>query len=83
MSLVYYDIAPQDGQTLPVLSEVLATLIPVAQHTQQLKALQNLERRSELKFGESLSLSKRWQAIVHVDRKDKPPSIRIILEQTE
>lgn len=83
LSTVYYDIAPQDGQTLPVFSEVLATLIPVAHHAQQLKALQALEQRSELKFGEDLRLSKRWQALVHVERKDKPPTIRIILEQNE
>ena len=83
LSTVYYHIAPQDGQTLPLFSEVLATLIPVAQHAQQLKALQTLEQRSELKFGEDLPLSKRWQAFVDIDRKDKTPNVRIILEQIE
>ncbi|CAM3959723.1 hypothetical protein PSAR109036_01635 [Psychrobacter arenosus] len=83
LSTVYYEITPQQGKTLPVFSEVLATLIPLAQHSQQLKALQALEQRSELKFAEDLPLSKRWQAIVHVDRKEKTPNVRIILEQTE
>jgi hypothetical protein len=83
LSTVYYEITPQQGKNLPVFSEVLATLIPLAQHNQQLKALQALEQRSELKFGEDLPLSKRWQGFVDIDRKDKTPNVRIILEQTE
>ena len=83
LSSVSYDIQPQKGKSLPVFSEVLKTLIPVAHHTKQLKTLQTLEKRSSLKFSELIPLYSGWQAIVHVDREEKVPNIRIIIEQTE
>lgn len=83
LSNVIYDIKPQKGKSLPVFSEVLKTLIPLAHHTKQLKTIQTLEKRSSLKFSERLPLYKGWQAIVHVNREDNVPSMRIIIEQTE
>ncbi|TSB23483.1 hypothetical protein [Psychrobacter sp. YGAH215] len=83
LSSVSYYVKPQEGKSLPVFSEVLKTLIPVAHHTKQLKTLQSLEKRSSLKFAEEISLYSGWQAIVHVDREDKTPHILIVIEQTE
>ena len=83
LSSVSYNINPQQGKSLPVFSEVLETLIPVAHHTKQLKTLQTLEKRSSLKFAEIIPLYSGWQAIVHVDREEKVPNIRIIIDQTE
>src|SRR5690606_40488596 len=83
LSSVSYYVKPQEGKSLPVFSEVLKTLIPVAHHTKQLKTLQSLEKRSSLKFAEEISLYGGWQAIVHVDREDKTPHILIVIEQTE
>ncbi|OXL23564.1 hypothetical protein CAN34_07105 [Psychrobacter sp. DAB_AL32B] len=83
LSSVSYNIKPQQGKSLPVFSEVLKTLIPLAHHTKQLKTLQTLEKRSSLKFAERILLYSGWQAIVHVDREDKTPHILIVIEQTE
>ena len=83
LSRVSYDIQPQKGKSLPVFSEVLKTLIPLAHHTKQLKTLQTLEKRSSLKFAEIIPLYSGWQAIVRVDREEKVPNIRIIIDQTE
>lgn len=83
LSSVSYNINPQQGKSLPVFSEVLKTLIPLAHHTKQLKTLQSLEKRSSLKFAEIIPLYSGWQAIVRVNRKDKIPNMYIIIEQTE
>ena len=83
LSSVSYDIQPQKGKSLPVFSEVLKTLIPLAHHTKQLKTLQSLEKRSALKFAEIIPLYSGWQAIVRVNREDKIPNMYIIIEQTE
>ena len=82
-STVDYDIQPIAGQQLPVLAEVLTNLIPVAHHSEQLKALLKLDRRSQIKFGDRIPLYDDWVAIVHVDRKNKMPTMRIIIEQSE
>ena len=83
LSSVSYYVKPQKGKSLPVFSEVLKTLIPVAHHTKQLKTLQSLEKRSSLKFAEIIPLYSGWQAIVRVDREDETPHILIVIEQTE
>ena len=83
LSSVSYDIKPQKGKSLPVFSEILKTLIPLAHHTKQLKTLQSLEKRSSLKFAEIIPLYSGWQAIVRVNREDKIPNMYIIIEQTE
>ncbi len=82
-SNVIYDIEPVAGQQLPVLAEVLTILIPVAHHNKQLKALLQMDRRSQIKFGDRFALYDDWVAIVHVDRKGKMSNMRIIIEQSE
>ncbi len=83
LSSVSYYVKPQKGKSLPVFSEVIKTLIPLAHHTKQLKTLQTLEKRSSLKFAKRIPLYSGWQSIVHVDRKDEAPHILIVIEQTE
>lgn len=83
LSTVLYDIEPQDSKSLPLFAEVLKTLIPRAHHSKQLKMLQNLEQRSELKFAEEIFLYNGWQAIVRVDRNSEIPNMRIVIQQTE
>ncbi len=78
-----YDVVPLQNQQLPVLAEVLSTLIPIVHHNQQLKALLTLDRRSQIKFSESIDLYPHWRAIVHVDRKSESSDMRIVIEQTE
>ncbi|ALF60360.1 hypothetical protein [Psychrobacter urativorans] len=80
-SNVIYDIKPIAGQSLPVLADVLTALIPVVHHDGQLKALLKLDKRSQLKFGDRFALYDDWVAMVHVDRKSKMPTMRIIIEQ--
>ena len=81
LSSVTYVITAQQGHSLPVLSEVLKILVPVAHNSKPLITLQKLEQRSELKFAEKVPLYKGWQGYVFVDRKDKIANIRIIIEQ--
>jgi hypothetical protein len=82
-STVSYDIQPIAGQQLPVLADVLTNLIPIAHHDKQLKALLKLDRRLQIKFGDRFPLYDGWVAIVHVDRKNKEPDMRIIIEQSQ
>ena len=83
LAKVTYHITAQSGHSLPVLSEVLNTLIPVAYQRKPLKMLQKLEQKSELTFAEKVPLYKGWQAYVFVDRDEKIANIRIIIEQIE
>lgn len=82
-SNILYRIEPVAGQQLPVLAEVLTTLMPIAHHEAQIKVLLDLDSRSQISFGDRLPLYDNWMAIVHVDRKDKTPHILIIIEQNE
>lgn len=82
-STAIYDIEPIAGQSLPVLADILTTLIPLVQHEQQLTALLRLDKRSEIKFGERLALDDDWEAIIHIDRSRDSPNIRIVIEQSE
>ena len=82
-STAVYDIIPLPNKPLPVLAEVLTTLIPIAHHDQQLKTLLALDKRSQIKFGERFALDSKWQAIVNVDRSNISPTMSIIFEQSE
>ena len=82
-SKVIYEIKPIASQQLPVLADVLIALIPVVHHDEQLKALLKLDKRSQLKFGQRFLLYDDWIALVQVDRENKAPNMRIIIEQSE
>ncbi|TXD98339.1 hypothetical protein ES754_05280 [Psychrobacter frigidicola] len=80
-SEVVFNIEPISGQTLPVLTDVLQALIPVTHHHKQLRDLLKLDQKSQIKFGEVLSLNNNWSGRIYIDRKNNSSRLRINLSQ--
>ena len=76
-------IKPIKGTTLPVVADVLQTLIPTTYYDQQLKALLKLDRASKITFGEVMPLANGWTGQIHVTRNSDHSSITINLSEAE
>ena len=76
-----FTVQPSVGQHLPVLADVLHTLIPVASQNESLKELLTLDQQSKIMFGEAMSLSNNWSAQVNIERSFEKASVRINLSQ--
>lgn len=80
---VSFVFQPNKGSNLPVLADILQTIIPVTSQHQPLTELLKLEQQSKIVFGEVMKLSNDWSARVHIKRDFENASVTINLSQEE
>ena len=78
---VSFIIRPIAGHSLPVLADILQTLIPVTSQHAQLRELMKLDKQSQIVFGEVMSLPNNWSGQVHISRGFEKASVIINLAQ--
>ena len=79
---VRFSIQPSAGHNLPVLADILQTLIPVTSQHKPLRELLKMDQQSQIVFGEVMSLSDNWSGQVHIERGFENASVIInIAEQ--
>lgn len=70
-------IKPLAGKSLPVLADVIQTLLPITYYNKQLLELLKLDKQSELVFGEVMMLKNNWSGQIHIKRDVDNSSILI------
>lgn len=80
---ISFVIRPNKGNTLPVLADILQSMIPVTSQHQPLRELLQLDQQSKMVFGEVMSLSNNWSGQVHVKRGFENANVIINLFQEE
>lgn len=79
---VSFSIRPSnEHNSLPVLADILQTLIPVTVQHPQLSALLILDRNSQITFGEVIPLGNNWTGQVHIQRSFDNANVIINLAQ--
>ncbi|MGP9748814.1 hypothetical protein, partial [Psychrobacter sp. AOP31-B2-9] len=78
---VSFSIRPSAGNRLPVLADILQTLVPVTYQHQQLRELMKLDKQSQIVFGEEMILPSNWSGQVHISRGFENASVIINLTQ--
>jgi hypothetical protein len=76
-----FTIQSNAGHHLPVLADILNTLIPVASQPKPLKELLQLDQQSKIVFGEVMSLSNNWSSQVNIERGFENARVVINLSQ--
>lgn len=76
-------IQPSAGHSLPVLADILQTLISVTSQHEPLRELLKLDQQSKIVFGEVMSLSNNWSGQVHIERGFEKNNVIINLSQKE
>lgn len=74
-------IQPSAGHSLPVLADILNTLIPLASQPDLLRELLKLDQQSKIVFGEAMSLSNNWSSQVNIERGFENARVVINLSQ--
>ncbi len=80
---VSFYIAPRAGKTLPVLREVIQSLLKQTYYNKQLSELLKLDKQSQLVFGEVMTLDDNWSGLIHINRDNNESSMQINLYQEE
>lgn len=80
---VSFSIQPSKGHNLPVLADILQTLIPVTSQHKPLRELLKMDQQSQIVFGEVMSLSDNWSGQVHIERGFANASVIINLAEQE
>ena len=80
---ISFVIRPNKESTLPVLADILQSMIPVTSQHQPLRELLQLDQQSKMVFGEVMSLSNNWSGQVHVKRGFENANVIINLFQEE
>ena len=80
---VRFIIQPSAGHNLPVLADILQTLIPVTSQHKPLRELLKMDQQSQIVFGEVMSLSDDWSGQVHIERGFENASVIINLAEQE
>ncbi|MEN6668925.1 hypothetical protein AAJP47_00940 [Psychrobacter sp. B38] len=76
---VTFFIEPSAGNNLPVLADILKSLIPITSQHEPLRELLKLDQQSKIAFGEVVNLSNNWSAQVHIERDFDNASVIINL----
>lgn len=80
---VLFFIESKAGKSLPVLADVLQALLSKTYYNKQLRELLELDKQSQLVFGEVMALEGSWSGQIHINRDVDNSSIQInLLEKT-
>lgn len=78
---VSFYIEPYSGKTLPILREVIESLLKKTYYNKQLSELLKLDKQSQLTFGEVMTLENNWSGLIRINREVNNSSVQIVLYQ--